>query len=155
MEVPASNDADETHAVAATEVPYLPTERQCALLVLLLINAREEEFKNKGEGRTVSRARISQNTLRRLCARSQITPEFLLQIQEYLLAAGWALFCIGATHYAVVRLDSVQGWARISSKRINDQVAQVARGAFPWPMYQHLFTRHSTGAAGSDTEVEE
>jgi hypothetical protein len=124
------------------QLPYLPTERQCALLILYLISARDEEFEKKGQERKVSRARISQNTIRRLCGRSHISNDFLLLVQEYLLAAGWALFCIGPTYYAVIKLESVQGWSRISSKRIADDLKQVPRGKFLWQKHEHLLGPH-------------
>ena len=60
-------------------------------------------------------------------------------MQEFLLAAGWALFCVGPTHYAIIKLESVQGWSRISSKRIADELKLVPRGTFPWKKYEDLF----------------
>jgi hypothetical protein len=110
------------------------------LLILRLIRAREEEFETRGLKRNVSRARISQNTIRKLCGRSQISPDFLLEVQEYLLAAGWALFCIGPTHYAIIKLASVLGWSRISSKRIAEELKLVPRGNFPWKEHENLLT---------------
>jgi hypothetical protein len=64
----------------------------------------------------------------------------LLEVQEYLLAAGWALFCIGPTHYAIIKLESVLGWGRISSKRIADELKLVPRGNFPWKEHENLLT---------------
>jgi hypothetical protein len=122
------------------ERPYRPTERQCALLILYLVRAREEEFEKRGLKRNMSRARISQNTIRKLCGRSQMSPDFLLEVQEYLLAAGWALFCIGPTHYAIIKLESVLGWSRISSNRIAEELKLVPRGNFPWKKYDHLLS---------------
>ena len=69
---------------------HQPSARECALLVLRLLQVREDEV-----GREVSRARISQTTLRSLCGRSQITNDLLLETQEFLLVAGWCLFCVG------------------------------------------------------------
>jgi hypothetical protein len=107
----------------ATDRYHQPSARQCALLILRLMQAREEEVH-----REVSRARISQNTLRRLCGRSQLGNDLLLEVQEFLLASGWALFCVGPTHYAIVKLKAVEGWGRISSNRINDDLTAVSRG---------------------------
>jgi hypothetical protein len=135
---PTGSTGRSGQAAGATERPHLPTEWQCALLICLLIRAREEEFEKKGLERKVSRARISQNTIRRLCGRSQIANDFLLEVQEFLLAAGWALFCVGPTHYAIIKLESVQGWSRISSKRIADELKLVPRGTFPWKKYEDL-----------------
>jgi hypothetical protein len=109
-----------------------------ALLILRLVQAREAEFRKKGLDRNVSRARISQNTIRKLCGRSQISNDFLTELQEHLIAAGWALFCIGPTYYAVIKLESVRGWSRISSKRIDDDLNEVWSGVFKWEQYKEL-----------------
>jgi hypothetical protein len=133
--------------------PLLPTEWQCALLILRLIQAREDEFEQRGLKRTVSRARLSQNTIRKLCGRGQIPHDFLLEVQEYLLTAGWALFCIGPTHYAIIKLESVQGWSRISSKRIAEELGLVPRREFPWKRYEHLLAAQQAEAS-DDQETE-
>jgi hypothetical protein len=90
------------------------------------MQAREQEV----VGREVSRVRISQSTLRNLCGRSQITNDLLLEIQEFLLAAGWCLFCVGPTHYALIKKKAVEGWARISSGRIKDELTAVSHGQY-------------------------
>src|SRR2546421_10416849 len=61
---------------------HQPSARECALLVLRLLQAREEELKD----RELSRARISQSTLRTLCGRSQISNDLLVGIQEVMVA---------------------------------------------------------------------
>ena len=135
--------------------PHLPTQWQCALLILRLIRAREEEAERKGLKRNVSRARISQNTIRKLSGRSQIPPDFLLEVQEYLLAAGWALFCIGPTHYAIIKLESVLGWSRISSRRIAEELKLVPRGDFPWKEHENLLTSQlNDNSAAGDRQTE-
>jgi hypothetical protein len=123
------------------------------LLILRLIQAREDEFEDRGLKRTVSRARLSQNTIRKLCGRGEIPKDFLLEVQEYLLTAGWALFCIGPTHYAIIKLVSVQGWSRISSKRIAKELELVPRREFPWKRYEHLLAAQQTDAS-DDQETE-
>jgi hypothetical protein len=129
-----------------------PTEWQAALLILRLVQAREAEFRKRGLKRNVSRARISQNTIRTLCGRSQISNDFLTEVQEYLLAAGWALFYIGPTYYGIIKLESVQGWSRISSKRIADDLNKVQRGEFKWEQYKELLM--STHQPNVDEENE-
>ena len=84
--------------------PLLPTEWQCALLILMLIRGAGGGSKSRVPERKVSRAQLSQNTIRKLYSRSQIPNDFLLEVQEYLLTAGWALFCIGPTRYAIIKL---------------------------------------------------
>lgn len=135
--------------------PCFPNEKQAALLFLLLIDAKQKERLTKGDERKISRLLISQNTVRRLCGSSQISPAFLIQVQENLLAAGWALFCIGSTHYAMISLDSVKGWTRISSKSINDDVTRVLRGTFAWRDHWHLFTNESRAGEDNGDETDE
>jgi hypothetical protein len=91
-------------------------------LNLRLLQAREGEV-----GREVSRARISQTTLRILCSRSQNGNDLLLEVQEFLLTAGYWLFCVGPTHFAIIKRNAVEGWARISSCRIGKELTEVAR----------------------------
>jgi hypothetical protein len=113
---------------------HQPSARECALLILRLMQAREQEV----VGREVSRVRISQSTLRSLCGRSQITNDLLLEIQEFLLAAGWCLFCVGATHYALIRKRAVEGWGRISSGRIKDELTAVSHGQYDFEPLEPL-----------------
>ena len=139
-------------AASEPKCPLLPTEWQCALLILCLIRAREREFEERRLKRKVSRARLSQNTIRKLCGRSQIANDFLLLVQEYLLAAGWALFCIGPTHYAIIKLELVQGWSRISSKRIAEDLKLLPHGEFPWKAYEVLSIPKQNNTAEDDDE---
>jgi hypothetical protein len=122
---------------------HQPSARECALLVLRLLQVREDEV-----GREVSRARISQTTLRSLCGRSQITNDLLLETQEFLLVAGWCLFCVGPTHFAIIRKKAVGGWPRISSGRINSELADVSRR-------QYDFERLEPLLMPQDAEVED
>jgi hypothetical protein len=160
VKAPQSDDASKSRDATSETVgqavspQFRPVEWQCALLILRLIQAREEEFERKKERRMVSRARISQNTIRRLWGRSQISSDFLLAVQEYLLAAGWALFCIGPSYFAIVKLESVQGWSRISSKRIADELKLVPRGDFPWKKYEGLLTPNDNETAADERETD-
>lgn len=123
-------------ALQGNEVPdrrELADERKCSLTILRLLQAREQETL-----REVTRARVSQATLRRLCGRSQIPPEFLVGIQEYLLGAGWALFCVSASYYALIQVSKVEGWGRISSKRIAHELHDIARGKYDFAPLEPL-----------------
>jgi hypothetical protein len=124
---------------------HQPSARECALLVLRLMQARGQEVL----GREVSRVRISQATLRSLCGRSQITSDLLLQVQEFLLAAGWCLFCAGP-YFALIRKTAVDGWARISSGRIENELAAVARGEYDFESLEPLLIPQESGAGDTD-----
>jgi hypothetical protein len=112
---------------------HQPNARECALLILRLLQAREDEV-----GREVSRVRISQSTLRTLCGRSQIGDDLLLQVQEFLLVAGWCLFCIGPTHFGIIKRKAVEGWPRISSGRIRSELSDVSRGQYDFERLEPL-----------------
>ena len=90
---------------------HQPTAHECALLVLRLLQAKIDEA-----GRSVTRARLSELTLRKLWVRSRVTDDLLHDVQEILIHGGWALFWAGAS-FAVMKLDVVEGWGRISWKR--------------------------------------
>src|SRR5271154_600529 len=65
----------------------MPAARECALLLLLLIKRREDEI-----GKTVSRFRVAELTLRRIWGRRRITPEFVEDVNDWLARAGRVLF---------------------------------------------------------------
>jgi hypothetical protein len=125
---------------------HQPSPRECALLILRLMQAREQEVVD----REVSRARISQSTLRNLCGRSQITNDLLLEVQEFLLAAGWCLFCAGPTHFAIIKRKAVEGWARISSGRIKEEVSAVTRGQYDFEPLESLLIPQESAPADTD-----
>jgi hypothetical protein len=99
---------------------FQPDARQAAMMVLRLLDAKT------AEGRSVSRARLTELTIRRLWGRTRVQEAFLLDVQEILLNAGWALFWAGSS-YAVIRLSAIEGWPRISSKRIEFDLDRLAR----------------------------
>jgi hypothetical protein len=110
-----------------------PGERQCAMLIVHLLAVRQQEIGN----REVTRARLSEITLQRLFKRRRISPEFLAEVQEWLFRVGWILFFAGTT-YAVVKMKVVDGWGRISSKRIQPDLEKAERGEFDYDSLEHL-----------------
>jgi hypothetical protein len=111
-------------ALNVTERLYQPTAHECVLLLLRLIQAKGEE-----SGRAVTRARLTEATLRHLWIRSRITDDLLGDVQEILAHAGWTLFWTGSS-YAIAMLDAINGWARISAKRLEAELEQVKRGKY-------------------------
>ena len=124
---------------------HRPNARECALLVLRLLQVREEEV-----GRQVSRARISQTTLRSLCGRSQIPVDLLIEIQEFLLVAGWCMFCVGPTHFAIIRKKAVEGWPRISGGRIKNELTDVSRRQYDFERLEPLLMPQDVEAKDTD-----
>lgn len=122
---------------------YQPIAREAALLVCELLRAKQAET-----GKPVTRARLGEGALRRLWCRGQLTPEFLTEVQEWMYRAGWVLF-FARTNYAVIRLDVVDGWVRIASKRMAKTLQDVARGKYDFELLEDFF-----GADESATEDE-
>jgi len=114
------------------------------MLIAHLLATKQDEV-----AREVNRARLSELTLRRLFRRQRILPDFLAEVQEWLFRAGWVLFFAGTT-YAVVNIKVIDGWGRVSSKRIGKDLNQVARGQFKFEKLEKLLL-----ASGADVEAAE
>jgi hypothetical protein len=111
---------------------FQPDAQECAILLLLLIRGNES-----GEQREISRVRLAEITLKRLWGRHRLTDSFLAEVEEWLFRAGWALFYAGTT-FAMVKTKAVEGWPRVSSKRLRGELEKVARGEFDFDRYFHL-----------------
>jgi len=109
-----------------------PNARSAALLLLRLIEAKETK-----KSSSVSRFRVSDITLRRLWNRYRIEGAFVTEVSEVLLDAGWALFFTGR-HYAMIKTDMVEGWVRLSSKGISEELVQVRAGAYDFKDLERL-----------------
>ena len=126
-----SDSGESTHSERA----YQPTPRECAMLLLQLVKAKQTEA-----GKQVTRTRLSEATLRKLWCRSRITTEFVHEVQEWLFMAGWILFFAGST-YAMINVHVVGAWMRISSKRLAKEIAKVERGSFVFADLEPLLLR--------------
>src|SRR4051795_4061700 len=93
----AQGQEQASHQEGAVGQLYKPTPRECALLVLHLIHAKEQD-----RGKQFLRLRIAEMSLKRLGGRRRISPEFVEDVAEWLSGAGITLFIAGST-YAVVR----------------------------------------------------
>ena|ERR1700690_3569490 len=122
-----------------------PDERQCAMLIAHLLATKQEE----ASGREVTRARLSEITLQRLFCRRQITPQLLADVQEWLFRIGWVLFFAGNT-YAIVKASVVEGWGRISSKKIGRDLEDIAGGEFDFDTLEHLLLRSAPFSEDAD-----
>ncbi len=103
---------------------YKPTARECALLLLHLMSDKERE-----SDKAVTRFRVSELSLKRLWGRRRILPEFAEEVADWLARAGVTLFFAGST-YAAVKTAVVEGWPRVTSKRLNADLRAVAQGSF-------------------------
>jgi hypothetical protein len=129
-----------------------PDERQCAMLILHLLATKQERrevTRREVTRREVTRARLSEITLQRLFKRQRISPELLVEVQEWLFRAGWVLFFTGTT-YAVVKTEVIDGWGRISSKRIGEDLVKVGRGEFDFESLEHLLVGSESSGEAED-----
>jgi hypothetical protein len=115
-----------------TPRPYQPDALECALLLLLLIQPKEG-----------NRVRLAEITLKRLWKRRRLADEFLRDVTEWLFRGGWALFYAGTT-FAAVKVKSVQGWPRVTSKDLGAELEKVARGQFDFSRHYHLLLDDET-----------
>lgn len=113
-------------------ISYKPDPRECALLLLWLISLKEQEG-----GREYPRLRVSSITLKRLWIRRRLDQRLVEQVTEWLLEAGRVLIDAGST-YAIAKTSAVEGWPRIASKRLSDEIDQVARGKFEFSEIEYL-----------------
>ena len=126
--------------------PFRPTAFQSALLLLRLRESRDEEKKktkpkDKKEEQTMTRFRVSELTLKRITCRPRLHPEFLIEMQDWLLQAGWAFFFADRS-FGMIKLEAVETWTRLGSKRIADELDAVAKGAFDFAPLVQLAERH-------------
>ena len=90
--------------------------------------------------RPMTRVRLAEITLKRLWNRQRLSEQFLAEVSEWLLSAGWALIFAGSTH-AAVRIDAVENWPAVSSKLILDEVKAAANGRGDFKKLEYLFQR--------------
>jgi hypothetical protein len=125
---------------------YKPTPKECALLLLRLVEEREERRKQK-----MTRVRLAEMTLKHLWNRQRLTEQFLREVEEWLLTAGWALVYAGST-FGAVKIETVENWPRASSKRITDEIAAVSSGKFKFADLEHLLTTERTRPEADDID---
>jgi hypothetical protein len=116
---------------------YRPDGRESALLLLRLIEARDAERE-----KPTTRVRLAEITLKRLWNRQRLSEQFLSEVSDWLLSAGWA-FVFAGTTYAAVQTSAVENWPAISSKRIRAEIEAVHGGKFDFNTLEHLFRRAS------------
>ena len=125
-------------------VRYKPSARESALLFLAMVNERERR-----RAKPVTRLRLSETTLKRLGNRERLTEDFLGEVEEWLLTAGWILIS-GASTFGAVKEGAVNNWPRISSKRIIRMLEQVASGEFDFQQLEHLLTTNRSSDHDAD-----
>jgi len=125
----------------ANQRPRLLTAQDCAILLLRLIELRNEEAS------PTTRVRLSELTLRRLWGRSRLSEDFLGEVQEWLSRGGWTLF-YAQTTFAAIRTSAVLNWSRLSSNRLLEDLkimnlTQVQNGDFDFDKHLHLISNET------------
>jgi hypothetical protein len=114
------------------------------LLFLRLIQEREVRRQQ-----LMTRAQIAEVTLKKLWNRERLTEEFLGDVQEWLLTAGWTLFYAG-TVYGAVKIAAVKNWPSIAAKRIRPELVEVADGKYDFERLERLLTNEVSAEAKDD-----
>ena len=99
-----------------------PNPRQASLFIVLCVSRYCQ-----ARGKATTRFRFTVSNFKKLCGRQRLRTEFILALEEELLELGWALV---QTHnyYGVVRVEAVEKWARIATKRVSDELNNFAKG---------------------------
>jgi hypothetical protein len=111
---------------------YKPVPREAALLLLLALKERGDR-----RGKAVTRARLSRVTLKRLWNRENLPEPWLVEVNDWLLSAGWTLVYAGTT-FGIVKKDVVQNWPRVASKHLHSVIEEVTRGEFNFSQLESL-----------------
>jgi hypothetical protein len=112
---------------------FKPEPREAAVILLHALDERGQR-----RGRPLTRARLSRLTLTKLWNREQLTENWIREVNEWLLSAGWALIQAGAT-FGVVKTEIVENWPRVASKHSKELLEKVACGNFDFSTLEPLF----------------
>jgi hypothetical protein len=99
----------------------------------------------------MTRVRLPEITLKGLWKRERLTQQFLEEVKEWMLTAGWALIDGGST-FAAVKVDAILNWPRVSIQRINNELTQVSNGNFDYEQLEHLWIIEESAPEGADEQ---
>jgi hypothetical protein len=114
------------------------TTGEVTLLALRLFEERGQR-----RGKELTRARISSSSLKQISNREHITPQWIDELNEYLLPSGWILIRAGST-YAAIKVSVVENWPRVSAKRLEKELEAVRQGTFDFKSLSYLLSPQST-----------
>ena len=109
---------------------------EVAMLTIFLVITYDKE-----KSKTTTRFRVSPSTLRIISERKRLHSAFIEDWIDELAEFGWSAFQVG-DHFAIIHTEAVNGWVRISSKRIRstltlmsldsgEAIAEVAKAVIP------------------------
>jgi len=129
---------------------YKPDCREAAMLLLHAIQERGNR-----RGKPLTRGRLSRVTLKRLWNREQLTEQWLDEVNEWLLSAGWTLVFAGRT-FGAVKTEIVENWPRIASKYLDPVIDEVKQGSFDFSQLEHLLkSEQALGQADQELDGHE
>jgi hypothetical protein len=127
-----------------------PDARQCALLLLALLEKRATK-----RNRTLSRARLSELTLRKLWQRNSFGPSFVFAVNEWLNDVSWAIFFAGTT-YGAVRTGVVESWTTVAAKWLAEDADAIAGGTYDYAdLEQTLFSENNDEDAEDEEDADD
>jgi hypothetical protein len=128
----ATFEPSPTKAKSAPPPLQLADGRQAALLLLRLFELRDD-----ARNKPMTRVRLTQPMLKRLWNRRRLPPQFVQEVADWLLVAGWVFFDAGPT-FAAVRVNAVENWPRVFTKALGKDLDDVAAGTFVFSAHEHL-----------------
>jgi hypothetical protein len=133
---------------SVSRTKYKPNPREAAMLFLKLVDERE-----KRRDKAMTRAQISEGSLKRLWKRERLSDQFLGEVEDWLLSAGWALFYASGV-YGAVKTDAVGNWPTLASSRIASVLDGVALGEFKFAEIEYLLSAGTSTADKEDADDE-
>jgi len=109
----------------------LLSAREAAILIVMLLEKRN------AEPSPATRVRLSERTFRRMCGRERLSRKFLEEVEEWVWRGGWTLL-YARTTFAAIKTSSVLNWARLSSRRMAEELEKVHGGTFDFEKYFYL-----------------
>jgi hypothetical protein len=88
-----------------------------AMLMITNLHFYAEE-----KGKHYSRIRMSKNTVRKISDRSFLRDVFISELTDELHNLGWHFLEVSDTEFAMIELDRISRWGKISSKRVGELI---------------------------------
>ena len=95
---------------------------EVAMLTIFLVTEYDNE-----KGKKTTRTRISQTTLRVISDRQRLRASLIEDWIDELSNLGWSAFPVG-DNFAIIQTEAVEGWVRISAKRIRPTLRRISLG---------------------------
>ena len=127
--IEAIKKANEASGIARAS---RPDARECAMLIARMLEARQSALSKE-----LTRARLAEITLKKVSGRRSLDQVFVNEVRDWLLRSGWILFFAGTT-YAVMKTRVLEGWGRVSSKGIEEELKEVMTGRFNFDQLERL-----------------